>query len=147
MERGRQLSLFELFISLIIIAVLSAILFSRFLDFQSSARTIRMNHIYGAIKTAATLARMVCIIDACNEKDGKANMSGIMVDMVNQYPAASTTGIINAIQLDREDVAISGNNPLSIDLIGVKTKNCRVTYGEAKEKNAVPEMTINTTGC
>lgn len=147
MGQRRQLSLFELFISLIVIAILSTILFSRYLDFQSYARAVQMNNIYGAMKTGATLARAVCLIDSCVEKGGKANMSGVMIDMVNLYPAASKDGIMNAIQLDLETLSISGKNPLLIDFRNHSHANCRVTYTEAETMNAVPEMTINTTGC
>lgn len=155
MDRARQLTLFELFISIVVIAVLSAILFSRYLDFQSYGRAAKMQSIYGAIKTAATLAKAVCIIDlsglretgTCTEKGGKANMSGVLVNMVNQYPAATKDGIINALQLDSDNLTISGNNPLFIDFNGAPPPTCRVSYSEAKTLKSVPEMTINTTGC
>lgn len=157
MSRMRQLSLFELFITIVVIAVLSAILFSRYLDFQSYARVAKMHHIYGAMKTAATLAKAVCVIDlsglrktaTCTEKGGNTNMSGVIVKMVNQYPAATKDGIMNALHLEvgSEYFNVTGHNPLLISFNGAPPPTCRVTYSEAKTLKSMPEMTINTSGC
>jgi hypothetical protein len=62
-------------------------------------------------------------------------MNGAAVDMVNQYPAATATGIVRAAQLNplNDQIAISAGNPLLIDILGGTSPNCRIAYTAATE--------------
>jgi len=160
-QYGRRLllsgfTLIELVIVITIIGILSAIAFSRYIDIQTQARIAKAEAFYGTIVTADNLAKAVCVLDVsgvspsptCTATGGTANMSGVSVDMVNEYPAATLTGIIAATQINPaiDQIIVNPGNPLTIDIVGGTTPNCRITYTEAVTGSS-PVVTLDTSGC
>lgn len=149
-------TLIELVIVITIIGILSALAFSRYIDIQTQARIAKAQAIYGAIRTAAILANSVCVLDVagvspiptCTATAGTANMTGVAVAMLNEYPAASLAGIIAATQIDpaADNLIITAGNPITIDIVGGTTPNCRISYTAALA-NATPVTGLVTTGC
>ena len=79
-------------------------------------------------------------------------MEGTLVDMVNQYPAATTTGIIAAAQITAaaDGLFISGANPLFIDAGTAINTTCRISYipATAGPPLAAPVIAlVSTAGC
>lgn len=150
-------TLIEFVIVMTIIAILSAVAFSKYINIQSQARATKAYAIYGTISTAANLAKAMCVLDVsgtslsptCTQTGGTVNMDGTAVNMSNLYPAASTTGIIAATQLNTtyDGITVSGSAPLLISINGAPTPaNCAVTY-TAAALNAAPVITVTVTGC
>jgi MSHA pilin protein MshA len=155
--RSSGFTLIELVIVISIIATLAAIALPRYINIQAQARVAKAQAIFGSIRSAATLARASCMMDlamvsgssSCTATAGTANMDGVAIDMVNQYPAATATGIVRAAQLDssNDQVVITAGNPLLIDMVGGTSPNCRISYAAATAGPAAPSITLVTTGC
>lgn len=162
---GRQLSsgftLIELVIVITIIAILSAVAFSRYIDIQIQARIAKAQALYGAVRTAANLAKAECMLDVagvspsptCTATGGTANMTGVLVTMQNEYPTADTTGIIAATQINpaTDGVIItagSTTSPLTIEIVGAATPaNCAISYTAAVTPGSTPNITLVTSDC
>lgn len=150
-------TLIELVTVITIIGILSAIAFSLYINIQPQARIAKAQALYGTVRTAANLAKAVCMLDiggvspspTCTATAGTANMTGVAVDMVNQYPAATMNGIIAATSINPEadGVIITAGNPILIDIQGGTAPNCRIAYTAATAPNTSPLITLVTTGC
>jgi MSHA pilin protein MshA len=157
-------TLIELVIVITIIGILAAVALPRLIDAQRDARIAKANAIYGSIRSAVALARSRCELDLagtaasvttvnCASSPPKVNMDGIMVDIVNRYPAATATGIESAAALNP---AADGLTPAgtgttrTFDVAGGTIPNCRITYQEATLSGALiaaPVISVVTTGC
>lgn len=150
-------TLIELVIVITIIGILAAVALPRFVAIQRDARVSKLQAVYGAIKAASALAKARCELDLasastglCTSAAGQINMDGLLVDMVNRYPAATATGIDAAAQLSSaEGLAITGGGVAArtFDVVGASTVvQCRISY-TAAVLGAAPATTIDTTGC
>lgn len=154
----RGFTLIELVVVVSIIATLAAVALPRYINMQSQARTAKAQAIYGALKSAAALARAACMTDmataaspTCTTTAGTANMDGLAINMVNQYPAASLSGIIAAAQLNAayDGIAISSPSATSIqiDIVGGTAPNCTIIYNAATAGPTAPIITPYLSAC
>lgn len=156
-RRQAGFTLIELVVVVSIIAIMSAVALPRYINMQTQARAAKAQAILGSIKSAAALARASCMLDVagltvpstCTATAGTTNMDGVVVDMVNQYPAATANGIIRAAQLDAgaDQLVITAGNPILIDIVGGTAPNCRISYWAATAGPAFAAPTAITTGC
>ena len=155
--RSRGFTIIELIVVMVILAILSAVAFSKYANMQSQARTAKAMAIYGSIRETSSLAKASCTLDlagvsaspTCTTTGGTVDMDGTAVVMVNQYPDASLAGIIAATQLNTQadQVTITAGSPLTIDVNGGLVPECRISYTASTAVGAAPVITLVTTGC
>lgn len=154
-------TLIELVVVITIMAILAAVALPRFINLQVQARASKAQAIYGAVRSAASLARANCQVDlaglttpsTCTAAAGTTNMDGAAVAMVNQYPAATTAGIITAAQLTNtadDAITVTAGNPILISINGGTAATCRISYTAATAAAGIitaPVIDVVTTGC
>jgi MSHA pilin protein MshA len=162
--RAGGFTLIELVIVITIIGILAAVALPRLIDAQRDARVAKANAIYGSLRSAVALARSRCELDLagtapsvtainCASTPPKVNMDGILVDIVNRYPAATAAGIevAAALNLAADGLTAGGTGTTrTYDVSGGTLPNCRITYQEATLSGTVivaPVISVVTTGC
>jgi MSHA pilin protein MshA len=150
-------TLLELVIVVVILGILSAVAFTKYVNLQSQARMAKAMAVYGAVREAASLAKASCTLDiagvsnspTCTSTAGTVNMDGTAVVMFNQYPQASLDGIVAATQLNTQadQVTVTAGNPLTLDINGGTVPNCRISYTAATAVGVAPTIILVTTGC
>lgn len=151
-------TLIELVVAITIIAILAAVALPRYINLQGQARAAKAQALFGAMRSAAALAKAQCQIDlagvnpagaTCTSVGGSVNMDGFLVAMINQYPAATVPGIIAAAQLNpvTDGLTVINGNPIVVQINGGAVPNCQVSYREAPAPGTSPDFFIDTSRC
>jgi MSHA pilin protein MshA len=151
-------TLIELVIVITIIAILAAIALPKYIAMQRDARVAKMEGMYGAVRTAAALAKARCELDlvsagTCTAAGGTVNMDGTVVNMVNRYPdATNAAGIGAAAGFDvvtplNDGLVVVAGPPILFQGVGATTAaTCQISY-TAAAAGAAPVITLLTAGC
>lgn len=165
-------TLLELVVVISIIAILVAVALPRLIETQREARVAKTQALYGALRSAATLARTRCELDLsaggaasgsdCRSTPPLVLMDGHPVRIVNRFPSATAEGIDVAADINLSAEGYAASNGTEANSLGMNvpsrtfkvsgggTARCEVTYLEAGLKGEAvvgAEVRVATDGC
>lgn len=150
---------------IVILGILSAVALPRFANLASEARRAKVEAVYGAIRSAASIVRMACKVDAgCDPAEapgtnGLPNISvaGQNISLAYGYPRRTLGGIARAAYI--QDESDGGDYDIAQSLVGgvarlrirpdadTAPEQCEVLYREPQAAGEAPEISIVTSGC
>jgi MSHA pilin protein MshA len=160
-------TLIELIVVIAILGILAATALPRYINAQQQARVAKAQGIYGAIRSAAALAKAQALVsNVTTSGTATVTMESQVIDLINGYPVATTgdnnpipaagsRGILVAAQLD--DVAdqltytgggAAAGSTLNVQINGAGTPaTCQVSYTSPTTAAGSPVISVVTTGC
>lgn len=152
MKKQQGFTLIELIIVIIVLGILSAVAAPQFFDFATDARVSVVEGAAGASNSAAQLAHAKAAIEGV-EKSATSTVEGI--DLVNGYPAASLTGLVEALDISDEftfeEITGTPNQlaimPSEVTYEATAADACQVLYTEAADLDTRPTVESQTEGC
>jgi len=158
-------TLIELVIVITIIAILAAFALPRYVRLQADARAAKLQAAAGSVKSAAALAKALCLTQTatgatsgllaggCNVAAGAT--VGVIMDGQNvltafSYPTAAAGGIQAAAQLLATDYSVTfAGDVMTVQPLGASDgPTCQFTYTWAPAANTAPTISVPViTGC
>ena len=158
-------TLIELVIVITIIAILAAIALPRYIALQADARAAKLQAAAGSVKSAAALAKALCLTQTgtgsttylmaggCNVAAGATvgiKMDGQDVLTAFAYPTAAAGGIQLAAQLQASDYNVTfAGDVMTVQSLGATTPaSCQFTYEWTPSAITAPNFTVPViSGC
>ena len=147
-------TLIELIVVIVILGILAAVALPRFVNLSREARIAKLEAARGAVGSGAGLAYSLSLAQGL-APNVSVNMAGATVTMLNQYPTATTGGIIAAAGLSSPDyqtavgLPFDPANSISINVPGGSDAlTCRFVYASPSAVGDAPQITgTDTAGC
>ena len=154
MKKGQSgFTLVELIIVMVILGILAAFALPRFLDRTQSARMAKVQGLYGAMRSAASIAHADLIAGGGTAATTPVTLDGQTIDMTAGYPAGTATGIERAAQVDLNEWTVTtatGTGTATITYAALSTTgtNCKVSYQASTSTTTMtsPTITIGAAG-
>jgi len=152
-SRHRGFTLIELVVVITILGILAAFAVPKFIALDSQARTATISGLAGSVRSAAALARGLSM---ATSSTASVTMEGATVNLVNNYPDSSLTGIAAAVNSNNAAGgdftftagATASTGPATWTKNGAPTPaSCVVNYTPPAAAGAAPTVTTVTTGC
>jgi len=150
--RNRGFTLIELVVVITILGILAAFAVPKFIALDSQARAATVNGLAGSVKSAAALARGLAMATGAT---ASVTMEGTVVNLVNNYPDSSATGIPGAVNSNNGATGDFTYTPgAGGTALATWTKNgaptpanCVVNYTPPAVAGNAPIISAVTTGC
>ncbi len=136
-------TLIELVVVITILGILAAFAFPRFAALEVEARIATIKGLEGSIRSAATLAHSMSLVQG---SPATVLMEGNNIDMVFGYPATSATGIETTL-VDTTGFGYTVATGLFVKTGATAPATCSVTYVESTAANLPPTISTLTGGC
>ena len=150
MSRNRGFTLIELVVVITILGILAAFAVPKFIALDGQARVATVQGLQGSVRSAAALARGLSMATGNN---ATVTMEGTAVNLVNNYPDSSLTGIAVAINLSPGDFTFvpgptAATGPAKWTKVGAATPaNCVVNYTPPAAAGAAPTISVDVSAC
>ena len=151
--RNRGFTLIELVVVITILGILAAFAVPKFIALDGQARAATINGLAGSVRSAAALARGLAMATGAS---ASVSMEGTTVNLVNNYPDSSLTGIAGSINSNNGAAGdftftagpTASTGPATWTKNGAQTPaTCVVNYTPPAAAGAAPVVTVNTAGC
>ncbi|PLC58197.1 type II secretion system protein [Photobacterium carnosum] len=156
MKKQQGFTLIELVVVIVILGILAVTAAPKFMNLQVDARNASLQGLKGAIQGAAGIVYGKAAIDGVEASSDiknsttnakTANTTG--VDLINGYPAATSSGIklaVNGLEDAKEwkEITATGTQKSGINFTFANssiTDSCYVNYAAA-ESGAAPAVTV-----
>ncbi|RTE86385.1 MULTISPECIES: prepilin-type N-terminal cleavage/methylation domain-containing protein [Gammaproteobacteria] len=161
MTQQKGFTLIELIIVIVILGILAVTAAPRFFDFGSDARAATLGGLESSVKGAMEITYARALV-AGESETASVSLSNPAVDIVFGYPAATATGIMEALADDSDwgsvvataDVGAVTTDDLLIypsDVSVTATVSpdteCYLIYTEAADASTPPSVEVVSTGC
>ncbi|ELI6431771.1 MULTISPECIES: prepilin-type N-terminal cleavage/methylation domain-containing protein [Aeromonas] len=135
MKKQAGFTLIELVIVIIILGILAVTAAPKFLNLQGDAREAAAQGVQAAVSSSAQLVYSKSALEGIERASSGAVSSsdGTNIDVVFGYPAATDTGIKNAVTIDG---SWSGKVSGGAYVFSTSSSQCTVNYTEASETSA-----------
>ena len=143
MKRSAGFTLIELVIVIIILGILAVTAAPKFLNLQGDARASTLSGMKAAMESASSVVYSKAVISGYEKNpSGKTVSAGSStVDLVYGYPAATSAGIGNALELNTSDWTVSSATSSYVIYPTGAPTTCSVSYSAATS-TARPTITV-----
>lgn len=149
--RQRGFTLIELVVVITILGILAAFAVPKFITLDATARAATISGLAGSVRSAASLARGMSM---ASQNTSSVTMEGATVNLVNNYPDATASGIIAAVNTTPTGTDFTITPGASASGTATWTKvgatsaaTCQVTYTPPASAGGTPIITAPTGGC
>jgi MSHA pilin protein MshA len=139
-------TLIELVIVIVILGILAAAAFPRFVDLSIDARVASLNGIAGSLRSAAAITHATQLAKGLSS-NGSVSMEGVSISMNDGYPTASAIQSTLADTSGFTITVISGGAGVNPGTRFALRTGCHVTYSVANSVVAATASVDATTGC
>lgn len=152
-KREHGFTLIELVVVITILGILAAFAVPKFISLDKQARAATVQGLAGTVRSAAALARGLSMASGSS---ASVTMEGSTVNLVNNYPDSSLTGIAVAINANTgaggDFTFTAGGTPSTGPATWARNgattpANCIVDYTPPASAGAAPVITVDVSGC
>lgn len=145
MGNQKGFTLIELVVVIVVLGILSVIAIPKFVDMRIEARKAAVKGAKAALQSAAVSAHALALVKEVVDTSGEADsvtMEGADVGLEYGYPAATSTGIQNAVTIDgfvwsaADTLSLAGKDGTTA------IANCHIVYAHPTAANGVPTYDV-----
>lgn len=133
-------TLIELVVVIVILGILAATAIPRFADMSTQAKQASRSGVEGAVRSANAIVHAQALVDDTVDESAASGetvtLEGQTIDLVFGYPAASSAGIVLAVDTDVPDDGCGGDGDCAFQIEG--QTDCTVTFTEAVDASTPP---------